>query len=70
MVKVCINRSIQMGNVEPVAYEDEWSFSLLDSCTPVNNMSTSSRFEVNSIDWEEVKIGHLLKEVKNEHFKA
>ena len=50
VVEACFNRLIRVRNVEPFAYEDEWSFSLLGFCTPVSKMGTSSRWEVNSID--------------------
>ena len=39
-----------LSNVEPVAYEDEWSFFLLDFCAPYSKMGISSRWKVNSTD--------------------
>ena len=49
MVEACFNRLTRVSNVEHVAYEDELSFFLLDFCTFVSKISTSSHWELNSI---------------------
>ena len=49
IIRACLNRLTRVSNVEPVAYEDDGSFSLLDSCQPVSKMGTSSRGEAKSI---------------------
>ena len=43
VVEACFNSLTEMNNLKPVTYEDEWSFSLLDLCTPGKEIGTSSR---------------------------
>ena len=35
-VEACFSLSNKISNVKPVAYEDEWSFSLLHACATVS----------------------------------
>ena len=60
VVEACFDRLTRVINVELVAYDNEWSFSLLDLWTPVSKMGTSSRWYVNSIAYSNVKSSCLL----------
>ena len=49
-----------MSKVGLAAYEDEWSFSLLDNCIPGSKIGTRSLWEVKNIDLSKI-ISNLVR---------
>ena len=51
VVQACFHHLTRVSNVEPFSYEDECSFFHLGFFTLISKMGTSSRLEVNSIEF-------------------